>query len=172
MFLPPRRSRTIGDRMRSSRLLLVALAMPVALAAGDADGPAGHGELRALDRRIAEAESLLPGDAARLDALRSAAWQRFADDAERWLRDFQPWRGPVPADVAAFPAWYQAAVRERIGWSPTEPLGPEARAWAALRREEHVVYARYEALRVALLRLRRLRDRLRRQLDLPPLERP
>ncbi len=159
--------------MRHARVLIAALiggllATIPAVRAGEDGAAAGNAELRALDSRIAEVRALLAADEAAMAASRSEALTLFADRAEAFVAEYQPYRGTLPADVQQFPAWYAAALKERAGFDPGAPLNPWQRQWTAVRRTEHAIYERYEGLRVSLRRLERLRDRLRRQLGLEP----
>ncbi len=152
--------------MRHARVLIAAL---IAVAVAASDGPAaGHAELRALEDRIAEVRGLLAADEAAMQVHRQEALTMFADNAERFVADYQAYRGPLPANVQEFPQWYLTTLKQRGGFDPSAPLNPWQRQWKAVRQAEHAIYERYAALRISLRRLERLRDRLRRQLGLEP----
>ena len=163
--------------MRHARVLIAALigtllsALPIIGSAEDGAGAgnaAGNAELRALDARIAEIRVLLASDETAMAAKQDEALTLFADRAETFVAEYQPYRGTLPANVQEFPSWYLAALKERAGFDPSAPLNPWQRQWTAVRRAEHAIHDRYEGLRVSLRRLERLRDRLRRQLGLAP----
>src|SRR4051812_23184888 len=132
------------------------------VAADEAAVPAGRAELAGVEARIAEMRGLLAADEAAMEQRRREALTLFADDAERSIRAYQPYRGELPQTVEEFPAWYLRTMKERTGYDPLEPDDAWQHRWRDTRRAEHAIYQRYEALRISLQRLERLRDRLRR----------
>lgn len=151
------------------RAILLLLAAAVA-GAEEAGPPAGRAELDRLDQEIAVVQGLLAGVERSLDENHAATLAMLDATVRDGIAGWTDWHPPLapPATPPEMREWYVRGMRERHGFDVREPATPWQHRWQALREQEHQVYDRYAELRVALRHLRRLRERLARQLATTP----
>jgi hypothetical protein len=133
---------------------------------------AGRSELTQVEHKIAVITELTKAAKADLERHQAAEIETLDQTASLWIRNYQPYQGPIPQTSDEHLAQYPALLKQYNGFDALAPVDPWTRAWIAHRRAEHELYDRYADLRASLRTLKNLRDRMRLQLGLKPAAEP